>query len=145
MSAGERSGRLHELMFPTMNVLLVADEPWIRNEALAALSDPGTVIREIADPRAVAKAVEEFEPDVVVIDLQVGSMGGMALARTLREAEFLDEIPSISIVLLLDRNADEFLAGRAAADAWVVKPFTPQQLRSAITTAKAGLAGGRVE
>ena len=145
MSAGERSARLHELMFPTMNVLLVADEPWIRNEALAALSDPGTVIREIADPRAVAKAVEEFEPDVVVIDLQVGSMGGMALARTLREAEFLDEIPSTSIVLLLDRNADEFLAGRAAADAWVVKPFTPQQLRSAITTANAGLAGGRVE
>lgn len=145
MSAGERSARLHELMFPTMNVLLVADEPWIRNEALAALSDPGTVIREIADPRAVAKAVEEFEPDVVVIDLQVGSMGGMALARTLREAEFLDEIPSISIVLLLDRNADEFLAGRAAADAWVVKPFTPQQLRSAIATANAGLAGGRVE
>ena len=145
MSAGERSAQLHELMFPTMNVLLVADEPWIRNEALAALSDPGTVIREIADPRAVAKAVEEFEPDVVVIDLQVGSMGGMALARTLREAEFLDEIPSISIVLLLDRNADEFLAGRAAADAWVVKPFTPQQLRSAIAAANAGLAGGRVE
>lgn len=145
MSGGERSARHHELMFPTMNVLLVADEPWIRNEALAALSDPGTVIREIADPRAVAKAVEEFEPDVVLIDLQVGSMGGMALARTLREAEFLDEIPSISIVLLLDRNADEFLAGRAAADAWVVKPFTPQQLRSAIATANAGLAGGRVE
>ena len=128
-----------------MKVLLVADEPWIRNEALAALSDPGMIVREIGDPRQVAKTVEEFEPDVVVVDLQVGSMGGMAVARSLREAEFLDEIPSVSIVLLLDRTADEFLAGRAAADAWVVKPFTPQQLRSAISTATASLAGGRSE
>lgn len=142
---GERSAPAYELLFPTMKVLLVADEPWIRNEALAALSDPGTIIREIADPRTVAKAVEEFEPDVVLIDLQVGSMGGMAVARTLREAEFLDEIPPVSIVLLLDRSADEFLAGRAAADGWVVKPFTPQQLRSAINSANAGLARGRAE
>ncbi len=127
-----------------MKVLLVADEPWIRNEANAALSDPGTVIREITDPRQVARVAEEFEPDVVVVDLQVGSMGGMAVARTLREAEFLEEIASAPIVLLLDRSADEFIAGRSAADAWVVKPFTPQQLRAAIVTAKeASLAGGR--
>jgi DNA-binding response OmpR family regulator len=115
-----------------MKVLLVADEVWIRNEAIAALSDPGTVIREVADPRRASHVAEEFEPDVVIVDMQVGSMGGMAVARALREAEFADDIPPTSIVLLLDRTADEFLAGRAAADAWVVKPFTPQQLRAAI-------------
>jgi DNA-binding response OmpR family regulator len=128
-----------------MKVLLVVDEPWIRNETIAALSDPGTVIHEIADPRQAARAVEEFEPDVAVIDLQVGSMGGMAVSRTLREAEFLNEIKALSIVLLLDRTADEFLAGRSAADAWVVKPFTPQQLRAAIAAARPSLIGGRPE
>ena len=128
-----------------MKVLLVADETWIRNEAIAALSDPGMVIREVADPRRASHAAEEFEPDVVIVDMQVGSMGGMAVARALREAEFADDIPPTSIVLLLDRTADEFLAGRAAADAWVVKPFTPQQLRAAITSATASLAGGLSE
>jgi DNA-binding response OmpR family regulator len=128
-----------------MKVLLVTDEAWIRNEAVAALSDPGTVIREVADPRLVARSAAEFEPDVVIVDLQVGSMGGMAVARALREAEFADDIPATSIVLLLDRSADEFLAGRAAADTWVVKPFTPQQLRTAIASATASLAGGRSE
>jgi len=128
-----------------MNVLLVADAAWIRNEAVAALSDPGTVIREIEDPRHAVQAATEFAPDVVVVDLQVGSMGGMAVARALREAEFAGDIPTTSIVLLLDRTADEFLAGRAAADTWVVKPFTPQQLRIAIASATTSLAGGRSE
>lgn len=127
-----------------MKVLLVADEPWTSNEANAALSDPGTVIREITDPRRVAQEAKEFEPDVVVVDLQVGSMGGMAVARTLREAEFLNEIAAAPIVLLLDRAADAFIAGRSAADAWLVKPFTPQELRAALATAtKASLSGGR--
>ena len=72
-------------------------------------------------------------------------MGGMAVSRALREAEFAGEIPATTVVLLLDRTADEFLAGRAAADAWVVKPFTPQQLRAAIAAATASLAGGRSE
>ena len=126
-----------------MKVLLVADAAWIQNEAVAALSDPGTVIRRVEDPRTASQVAGEFEPDVVIVDMQVGSMGGMAVARSLREAEFADDLPVTSIVLLLDRTADEFLARRAAANAWVVKPFTPQQLRATILSATTSLAGGR--
>jgi DNA-binding response OmpR family regulator len=126
-----------------MKVLLVADAAWIQNEAVAALSDPGTVIRQVEDPRTASQVAGEFEPDVVIVDMQVGSMGGMAVARSLREAEFADDLPVTSIVLLLDRSADEFLARRAAANAWVVKPFTPQQLRATILSATTSLAGGR--
>lgn len=128
-----------------MDVLLVADEAWIRNETIAALSDADTVIREVEDPRRASQVAEEIQPDVVIVDLQVGSMGGMAVARALREAEFAGEIPSTSIVLLLDRTADEFLARRAAANAWLVKPFTPQQLRATIASATTSPAGGRSE
>lgn len=126
-----------------MKVLLVADAAWIQNEAVAALSDPGTVIRRVEDPRTASQVAGEFEPDVVIVDMQVGSMGGMAVARSLREAEFADDLPVTSIVLLLDRTADEFLARRAAANAWVIKPFTPQQLRATILSATTSLAGGR--
>ena len=140
---GQRNAGLLQLEFLTLKVLLVADETWIQNEAMAALSDPDTVIRQVEDPRTVAQAAEEFNPDVVIVDLQVASMGGMAVARALREAEFAEDIPATSIVLLLDRKADEFLAARAAANAWVVKPFTPQQLRAAIDSALTSLAGGR--
>ena len=73
-----------------MKVLLVADAPWIRNEAIAALSEPEMVIREVEDPQTASQVANDFEPDVVLVDMQVASMGGMAVARSLREAEFAD-------------------------------------------------------
>lgn len=128
-----------------MKVLLVADAPWIRNEAMAALSEPGMVVREHSDPRTVVDVAADFAPDVTLVDLQIGSMGGMAIARTLRSAEYAEDIPATAIVLLLDRSADEFLARRAAADGWLVKPFTPQQLRATIESVTVTLTGGHSE
>ncbi len=124
-----------------MKILLVADTPWIRNEALAALSEPDMVVREHVDPRTATTVAAEFQPDVTIVDLQVGSMGGMAVVRALKDAEFAGDMPPCSVLLLLDRAADEFLARRSAADGWVVKPFNPQQLRAAISGAAA--AAGR--
>jgi DNA-binding response OmpR family regulator len=65
--------------------------------------------------------------------MQVGSMGGMAITRLLRDAMVGGSIDEAPIVMLLDRSADVFLAGRAGADAHLVKPFTSQQLRSILT------------
>lgn len=96
---------------------------------MAALSDPGTEAHVISDPRAIEAAVKDRRADVAVIDFQVGSMGGMAVVRALRvEAD----VHPIRTVLLLDRSADAFLARRAGADAYVLKPFTAQDLRRAI-------------
>ncbi len=64
------------------------------------------------------------------------------MVRAIRDAEFAGDLPATSVVLLLDRTADEFLARRSAADGWVVKPFTPQQLRAAIQTASSGMTEG---
>lgn len=113
-------------------VLLVADAPWVRNQVAAALTDPGTTIESVSDPRHVLDAYRELSPDAVVIDLQVGSMGGMAIARTLRDAAFTEDLSLVPLILLLDRSADAFLAKRAGADAWLTKPFNAQQLREAL-------------
>lgn len=123
-----------------MKILLVTDTPWARNEATAALSELGTEVHHHDDPRTVTAIASDLQPDVVIVDLQVGSMGGMAVVRAIRDAEFAGTLAPTTVVLLLDRNADQFLARRSAADGWVVKPFTPQQLRAAI--AVRGLAEG---
>lgn len=114
------------------NVILLTDDVWVYNEAHAALSDPGTQIQTIADPREVVNAAVEHAAETAVIDLQVGSMGGMAVIRALRAAVEAGEIGRIRTVLLLDRSADAFIARRAGADAHVLKPFTAQQLRAAV-------------
>jgi len=114
-------------------ILVVADTPWVKNDVHAALSLPGYEITDHDDPRTLVEAVTEHSPDVAVIDLQVAAMGGMAMARVLKEAAQAPEFPEIPIVLLLDRSADTFLAKRAAVAAWVIKPFDTVELRSAVT------------
>ncbi|HDH27112.1 MAG TPA: response regulator [Actinobacteria bacterium] len=116
-----------------MKVLVIADAPWVRNEVAAAASSSGFELVEEADPRSAVDACAKYEPDIVIVDLQVGSMGGMAITRSLRDAIFSGEIEDTTLVLLLDRQADTFLAGRSGADAWLVKPFTTQHLRALLT------------
>jgi CheY-like chemotaxis protein len=118
---------------PSMpHVLVVADGAWVRNDVRAALGDDAYRLTEVDDPRAAVDTWADDRPDVVLTDLQIGSMGGMAVTRALRDAASgAGEAPP-PMVLLLDRGADSFLAGRSGADAWLRKPFTSHELRTTI-------------
>lgn len=116
-------------------ILLVADSTWVVNDVLAAASEPGRRVDVESDPRAVVGRLQESAYDAVVVDLQVGSMGGMALTRAIRDAMSGGKIEPVTTILLLDRSADSFLARRAGADIQLVKPFTPQELRSSLEPA----------
>ena len=111
-------------------ILLVADAPWVVNDVRAALAEARYTITEIADPRAVSAAVIADRPDAVVVDFQVGSMGGMAVTRSVRDSFAAGEAPPV--ILLLDRDADGFLAGRSGAAGSVRKPFGAADLRRII-------------
>ncbi len=110
-------------------VLVVANDPWVVSEVHAALSIGSTELINHDDPATAAAAAIEHSVDAAVVDLQVASMGGMAITRSIRDSA--DPVP---VVLLLDREADTFLAGRSGADAWVVKPFTASALRTAVAS-----------
>ena len=110
--------------------LVIADAHWVLDEVSAALSFGDWQIKTLADPRLAAATVKESLPEVVIIDLQVHSMGGMAIIRAIREV--FQDSPPPRMVLLLDRSADTFIARRARADAAVVKPFTAAELRSVV-------------
>jgi DNA-binding response OmpR family regulator len=110
--------------------LLVTDSAWVVNDVHAALSTGDWEIEDLDDPRATVSIVEELSPDAVIVDMQVSSMGGMAVIRDIRST--LDEEERPRTVLLLDRSADRFLAGRAGADASVIKPCNAAELREAL-------------
>ena len=111
-------------------VLIVTDDPRDRDRIHAALSIDGNELIDHDEPESAARRAAEDRADVAVVNLRVGSMGGMAVARDFRAQD--DRVP---VVLLLDRDADRFLAGRSGADAWVIKPFTASALRAAISAA----------
>ncbi len=118
-------------------VLLVADSAWVRNDVHAALGTPDYEVADHADPATAVAAVARYEPDVVVVDLQVQSMGGMAITRAIRDAAAVGAGEDVPVVMLLDRRADAFLAGRAGAAAWLAKPFGATELRAALAAAAA--------
>lgn len=120
----------------TMKALIVCDAEWVRTDVHAALIEPDTTLVDEADPRQTTTRAAEEDVDVVIADLQVGSMGGMAITRALKDAAKGDAT-AIPVVLLLDRNADTFIAKRSGAAAWVRKPFTAFELRAAVAEAVA--------
>ena len=122
-----------------MHVLLAADADWVINEVVAALGDAETSFSVVRSGYDVTHAVKQQTPDLAVLDLQIGNMGGMAVTMSLRLDESVDALPPVPVLMLLDRRADVNLARRSGADGWLVKPLDPLRLRRA---AKAIAAGG---
>lgn len=114
-----------------MQLLLVADSAWVRNDVEASLPSSEWSIHH-ADPRLVVEAAKDHPPAAVVVDMQVGSMGGMAVIRRLRDAIAMGEIAPTPLILLLDREVDQFIATRSGADRSLIKPFTAQALRKTL-------------
>jgi len=123
-----------------VHILLATDADWIVDEVTAALGGPDTSFSVVREGRHVAKVVAEHTPDVVVTDLQVGTMGGMAITMALRLDESAGALPHVPVVMLLDRTADVYLAQRSDAEAWLVKPLDALRLTRAVRAAAAGEA-----
>ena len=122
------------------DVLVAADADWIHDEVEAALANPERKVRWVRRGMDVPHTVAELSPELVVLDLQIGNMGGMATCMALHLEAGAGRLPRVPVLMLLDREADIFLARRSDADGWLIKPIDAFRLRKA---ASALLAGGR--
>ncbi len=118
-------------------VLVAADAAFVRDEVIAALAGDYEVLA-VGGGRDVRTAVAENDIDLAVIDMQMGSMGGIAATMDLRLEESGGRIDHVPVLLLLDRRADVFLARRAGAEGFLVKPISPLKLRRAVAALLAG-------
>ncbi len=116
------------------DVLLATDADWIHDEVDAALAAPGTVVRRVRAGAEVVPAAKVKAPHLVVLDLQIGNMGGMAACMALHLEESGGRLPHLPVLMLLDRQADVFLAQRSAADGWLLKPLDAFRLRRSAQT-----------
>jgi Response regulator containing a CheY-like receiver domain and a GGDEF domain len=110
-------------------ILVAADAEWVRNQVRTAFVGAGQQVVEVTRGQAVRAAVLDHDPHLVVLDMQIANMGGIAVSIDLRNEESGGRLPHSTILLLLDREADRFLAGRADVDAVLVKPVDPGTLR----------------
>ena len=113
-------------------VLLATDADWIYDEVDAALGGTYDVARVRAGNQVLA-AVKQIDPEVVLLDLQIGNMGGVAASLSVRLDERAGRIGARKILLLLDREADIFLARQSESDGWLIKPLDAFRLRRAVS------------
>jgi DNA-binding response OmpR family regulator len=123
------------------HILIAADAEWVIDDVRSALETPDTTFVVCRRGQDVATAAKSQTPDLAVLDLQIGNMGGMAVCMNLRLDESGGRLPHVRVLMLLDRAADTFLARRAGAEGWLVKPLDSLRLRRAAATI---LRGGKV-
>lgn len=118
---------------PTAKRVIVAeDESLIRIDVVETLRDNGfEVIAEAADGEKAVALAEELKPDLVVMDVKMPLMDGISAA------EILTKKKVAPVVLLTAFSQRELVerASEAGALAYVVKPFTPNDLIPAIDIA----------
>jgi CheY-like chemotaxis protein len=112
-------------------VVIASDAPSVRAEVIAVIGGSNFQMIEVRSGPEVVEVVRINAPDLVILDLQMGNMGGFAVCLELRLEESYANLPHVQVMLLLDRRADVHLAKRSGAEGWLVKPLDPIRLRRA--------------
>ncbi len=118
-----------------LTILLVAERQSVIDQVHTTLVAPDITVIDHTDSDTAADTAYRENVDAVLVDMQVGSMGAMAVTREIR-AKSEDGI-GIPVTILLDRDADAFLAKRSGAQNWIIKGGAPSELRAALATAAA--------
>jgi DNA-binding response OmpR family regulator len=131
-------------------VLVVDDEPIVREVVVRYLSREGHETLQASDGDAARAAIERAAPDLVVLDVMLPRTDGLDLCRWIRSTS------DLPVIMLTARGeeADRIVGLELGADDYVTKPFSPRELAARVRsvlrratasdTAAERLAFGRV-
>jgi DNA-binding response OmpR family regulator len=111
-------------------VLVVDDEPLVREVVARYLEEDGHEVEVVADGDAALARFSQGGHDLVVLDLMLPSTDGLAVLRELRRTS------DVPVIVLTARGAegDRVLGFDLGADDYVVKPFSPRELARRVTS-----------
>jgi CheY-like chemotaxis protein len=121
---------------PAFRVLLVDDEPVIRELVQAMLEGNGVEVRCVdGGARALQEAVS-WRPDLVLLDIVMPGLDGLAVLRLLKAEPALGGVP-VHMLTARVKAADRAAAGKAGADGYIEKPFKGQALQALVESLRA--------
>ena len=124
-------------------VLVVDDEPIVREVVVKYLSREGYRTLEAADGNTAKEIVEREQPSLVVLDLMLPGTDGLELCSWIRKRS------DLPLIMLTARGeeADRIVGLELGADDYVTKPFSPRELVARVRTVlrRAGPAAPKVE
>ncbi len=109
-------------------ILIVDDEPQIRRVMKTALAVNGYQAYEARSGEEALELIRTEPPDLILLDLNMPGMGGMAACAAIRQ------ISDVAIIVLSvrDREKDKIVALDAGADDYITKPFSVDELMARI-------------
>ena len=109
--------------------MLIADDDRDMVATLAAiLNDEGHTVREVYRGTEVLRLIEEFDPDVALIDIGMPGMSGYDVAREVRQTH--DKRPMLVAITGWKKPSDRILARLVGFDHHLPKPFDAKDLLS---------------
>jgi DNA-binding response OmpR family regulator len=109
---------------PTANVLVVDDEPVVRDVLGRYLVREGFAVQEAEDGEAALAAIRAEAPQVVVLDLMLPRLSGLDVLKLVR---LESDLPVI--ILSARVSEEERVTGlRLGADDYIVKPYSPREV-----------------
>lgn len=111
-------------------ILVVDDEPAIVQVIRERLEGEGYRVRTAGDGASALAAVEQEQPDLMILDLMLPDFDGFEVLRRLRQASGDVERGSLPVIVLTARDdeVDVVVGLELGADDYVVKPFNPREL-----------------
>src|SRR5437763_17089739 len=116
-------------MTPGARVLVVDDDPQLREALTRALELDGYEVATASNGAQALEAIGRRRPDVAVLDVMMPYVGGLDVCRTLRERR--DRLP-ILVLTARDEVGDRVVGLDAGADDYLTKPFALEELRARI-------------
>lgn len=105
-------------------ILIVDDDPHIREVIGFALGKAGFVTEQAADGKAALEAVAHHDPALIVLDIGMPEMDGLEVCRNLRKTS---QVP-ILFLSARDDEIDRVVGLEIGGDDYVTKPFSPREL-----------------
>lgn len=120
-----------------MRLLIVDDDPLVRSGLSMMLdgADGIEVVGEAADGSEAPRAVRNCRPDVVLMDIRMPTVDGIAATATICAAP---DPPSVIVLTTFDSDANVVAAIRAGASGFLLKDTPPGEIAAAVRRAAAG-------
>jgi len=109
-------------------VLVVDDEPMVREVVARYLQRDGVRVHELDDGDAALAWLQGNRPDLVVLDIMLPGLDGLAILRSIRAA---GDVPVVLLTARTD-EVDRVVGLELGADDYVVKPFSPRELAARV-------------
>jgi len=113
---------------PADHILLVDDDPGIRDVVGEFLNQHGFSVEAVADGREMERAIERRKPDLVVLDLMLPGEDGLSLCRRLRRPGG----PAVIMLSAMGEETDRIVGLELGADDYLPKPCNPRELLARI-------------